>query len=562
MNNTVIYTRYSSVGQNEQSIEAQIRVCKEFAESKGFNVVKVYIDKARSAWKDDVRRPDFEKMIQDAESGAFQHIIVYKFDRFSRSRVDSMMYKAQLKKRHGIRVLSATEPVSDDEGGEIYEMFLEWNDEKYSQRLSKRVRDGLDTSVANGTFCGGYLIYGYKIDLEPVAGKAGRFIKRVSIDNEQAEHVRFLFQEYANGVEKKDIADALNEKGHRLKGKPFRATNFDKWINNPKYTGEFTFGGRLCTNMYPPIIDKALFQVVQERLNKNKYFAGGTATARVPYLLTGKAKCAHCDTDMVSDGGTSKAGKQHHYYACKKKKKNLCHKKREHKDVAEEYTTECVHDFLSDPANAEVAVNDTLNYRQDRTSEESLRSVEVRIAKARKEIAEQADAFIKAKSDLLRNAIERKMNDYEILLDDLMTQQAKLELERGMKVTKDTLLDFIAELLKGDPKDKDHQRKIIDNLVTVVYLGDDDTIVNMNIRGSNIIEQDDEVSLDELKAGAERAKAVAIQSNGVQTHFPSPRQLRSKSNSWLFGLDRFLYVDYLCIAYIVKIDCFNFVSTF
>ena len=53
--------------------------------------------------------------------------------------------------------------MSDDEGGEFYEMFLEWNDEKYSQRLSKRVHDGLDTSVKNGTYCGGKLIYGYKL---------------------------------------------------------------------------------------------------------------------------------------------------------------------------------------------------------------------------------------------------------------------------------------------------------------------------------------------------------------------------------------------------------------
>ena len=113
-----------------------------------------------------------------------------------------MMYKAQLKKRHGIRVISATEPVSDDEGGEIYEMFLEWNDEKYSQRLSKRVRDGIDTSVANGTFCGGRLIYGYKIRSEPVAGKSDRYIKYIEIDEEQAGIIRYVFTRYAKGISK------------------------------------------------------------------------------------------------------------------------------------------------------------------------------------------------------------------------------------------------------------------------------------------------------------------------------------------------------------------------
>ena len=46
--NAVIYARYSSVGQNEQSIDGQVRICKEFAESRGLTVVKIYNDKART----------------------------------------------------------------------------------------------------------------------------------------------------------------------------------------------------------------------------------------------------------------------------------------------------------------------------------------------------------------------------------------------------------------------------------------------------------------------------------------------------------------------------------
>ena len=223
-------------------------------------------------------------MIKDAASGAFEYIIVYMFDRFARNRRDSIMYKEMLKQDYGIRVLSATQPISDDEGGEFYEMFLEWNDEKYSKRLSKRVRNGLDTSVENGTFCGGYLIYGYKIRKEPIAGKRDRYIKYVEIDEEQAEIVRYVFTEYDKGVTKKEIAAALNAQGKRMNGKPFTGTSFDKYIVNRKYTGEFYFGGRLCANTYPAIIDKALFERVQKRLAANRYIAGGEATARVPYL--------------------------------------------------------------------------------------------------------------------------------------------------------------------------------------------------------------------------------------------------------------------------------------
>ena len=129
MKNAVIYTRYSSIGQNEQSIEGQLRICKEFAEKEGYTVIKTYIDKARSAWKENARRPDFDRMIADAASGTFQHIIVYKFDRFVRGRAKSISLKKRLMEEYGIRVSSANSQFQTMRGGEIYEMFLEWNDE-------------------------------------------------------------------------------------------------------------------------------------------------------------------------------------------------------------------------------------------------------------------------------------------------------------------------------------------------------------------------------------------------------------------------------------------------
>ena len=115
MKNAVIYARYSPGSkQNYQSIEGQIRICTEYAESQGYTVVKAYKDKARSGTND--HRPDFQKMIADADSGAFEQIIVYKFDRFARNRYDSATYKAKLKK-NGVRVLSAKENITDDASG-------------------------------------------------------------------------------------------------------------------------------------------------------------------------------------------------------------------------------------------------------------------------------------------------------------------------------------------------------------------------------------------------------------------------------------------------------------
>jgi len=483
-NSCVIYARFSSYGQNEQSIESQVRTCKEYADRCGMNVVGLYSDKAKTGTND--KRPDFQRMMKDAQSGTFQYILVYMMDRFSRNRRDSIMYKEMLKEKYGIKVLSALEPISDDEGGEFYEMFLEWNAEKYSKRLSKRVKDGLDTSAANGTFCGGHLMYGYKLVDTDKIGRKG-VIHKVAVDEEQAKVVKYIFEQYAAGVPKKEIAAALNAQGYRIKGKPFTFRTFECWLTNSKYIGEFTFGSRICKTVYPAIIDKALFQKVQDKLAEKKFVAGGEATAKVPYLLTGKLYCGHCGTKMVSDGGTSRNGDKYYYYACKKMKVGKCDKKRENKDALEQLVVSFVVDFLSDKANTEIIAEDVLAYYDKRTDDSNLKSINAKIAAIQSDVERLTDAFVTAKSVLLQNSIEKKMADYEVLLNDLHTQKVKLELERGFRLTKKDILDFIDKILKTDKTDKEFQKRVIDILVNKVFVSDGHTVVLFNIRGGNNI---------------------------------------------------------------------------
>ncbi len=303
-----------------------------------------------------------------------------------------------LKQYYGIRVLSATQPISDDEGGEFYEMFLEWNDEKYSKRLSKRVRNGLDTSVENGTFCGGYLIYGYKIRKEPIAGKRDKFIKYVEIDEEQAEIVRYVFTEYDKGVPKKEIADALNAQGKRLNGKKFTGKSFDKYIVNPKYTGEFYFGERLCTNTYPAIIDKASAKATCGK----PLLCGRSGNGARSVFTHGKSVLRQmrngygCGRRHEQDGQK----RTNTMLARKEKKANVPNTERKKKRL-EFYVTQMVRDFLSDKENAEIAVRDTLKYYDKRMGADNIKSLETRIAKAHKDIEEMTTAFIEAKKRIV-----------------------------------------------------------------------------------------------------------------------------------------------------------------
>jgi hypothetical protein len=118
----VIYARYSSDSQREESIEGQLRECKAFAEKNGFTVLGSYIDRALSAKSDN--RPEFQCMIKDSEKSLFDVIIVWKLDRFARNRYDSAHYKSILRK-HGVQVISATEVIANDSTGILLESMLE-----------------------------------------------------------------------------------------------------------------------------------------------------------------------------------------------------------------------------------------------------------------------------------------------------------------------------------------------------------------------------------------------------------------------------------------------------
>jgi len=148
----VIYARYSSEGQTENSIEGQLRECKEFAEKNGFTIVSTYIDRAFSAKTD--ARPQFQKMIKDSSKKLFDIVIVWKLDRFARNRYDSAHYKAVLRK-NGVKVVSATETISEDSTGILLELLLEGYAEFFSAELSEKVKRGMTENALKCKWNGG-----------------------------------------------------------------------------------------------------------------------------------------------------------------------------------------------------------------------------------------------------------------------------------------------------------------------------------------------------------------------------------------------------------------------
>ena len=138
--NVVIYARFSCHNQTEQSIEGQLKVCYEFAESNNYTVIGEYIDRAQTGKND--HRFEFQKMLADSEKHTFEGVLVYQLDRFARNRYDSAINKAKLK-RNGVRVISAKENIADDPSGILVEGVLESMAEYYSAELSQKINRGI-----------------------------------------------------------------------------------------------------------------------------------------------------------------------------------------------------------------------------------------------------------------------------------------------------------------------------------------------------------------------------------------------------------------------------------
>lgn len=302
----VIYARYSSNSQSEQSIEGQVHVINEFAKAYDYTIIDTYVDRAITGTTDN--RESFQKMIKDSAGHGFEYIIVYKLDRFARNRYDSAMNKAILKK-NGVKVISATENISDSPEGIILEGLLESMAEYYSAELAQKVNRGMRETREKRNFTGGTLPYGYDI-----------VNKKYVINEFEASIINRIFTEYRDGKKMVEIADKLDKECIRNKfGRPFRANRIADMLRNKKYIGYYESHGVSYPGTVPAIVDKDLFDEVNLILSHNRECRSGTNySAEIPFVLSGKMYC-HCGGMLKGDSSLSKSGRVYHYYVCNNK---------------------------------------------------------------------------------------------------------------------------------------------------------------------------------------------------------------------------------------------------
>lgn len=471
----VIYARYSSSNQRDESIEGQLRECYDFARKNDISVVGEYCDKALSGKTD--KRPMFQKMIKDSEKGKFDTLLLYTIDRFARNRYDSAIYKAKLKK-NGVKIIYAKQPISTEPEGIILESVLEGYAEYYSENLSRNVKRGLMDNAIKGISTGSKPPLGYVLDKE----------RKYAIDPVGAKIVREIFELYADGHSIPEIVSHCNAHGYKTsRGAPFVKNSFRTMLTNEKYIGVYKYLDVVKPGIIPPIIDKDLFDRVQSRL-KHNFGARAKNKAKEDYLLTPKLFCGHCGALMTGETGTSKTGQVHHYYKCNcRKYQRGCDKENEKKLPLEELVVRhTVKHVLTDENIERISTRamEIIEKEWADTSyltslQDSLRDTEKKISNIMRAIEE---GIITSST---KSRLEELENEKNVIQKEIYSEELKKP-----TLTKERIKFWLMSFKNGDIKDESYRRKIIDTLVNSIYVYDIDKkgrkiVFTFNLSGDN-----------------------------------------------------------------------------
>ena len=460
----VIYARYSSDSQREESIEGQIRECTAYAKKNGITIVKHYIDRAISAKTDN--RPQFQQMIKDSDKKLFDIVLVWKLDRFARNRYDSARYKTQLKK-NGVKLVSATEIISEGPEGIILESVLEGYAEYYSADLAEKVVRGQTENILKGRCNGGRGTFGYTLDSE----------RKFHIDPLASPFVLESFRKYRNGLTMKEIRDWLNENGIKNPvGGTFTYNSVEHMLKNRRYIGELKFRDVVVPDAIPPIIPLELFDDVQEKIAKNKK-APARRKAEDDYLLTTKLYCGYCGALMFGESGTSRTGEVHRYYKCATaKKRKGCKKKTVRKQWLEDLVVNQTMQLVRDDAAMESIIAKVMEL-QDRENT-TLPLYEKQLRDAESGIQNMLNAI---QAGILTSSTKERLEQLEETKRELEARIAEEKLAKP-KVTEEFIRFWLLRFRKLDMSLKDQRQALVDTFINAIYLYDDKVLITFNYK--------------------------------------------------------------------------------
>ncbi len=458
-----VYARVSSDSQNvDLSISAQLKAVRDYAAKYGYDIVREYVDEAESGRS--ASRPQFKEMIAVArlKHPPFQVILVWKLNRFSRSRVDSVTYKTLLKNK-GIRVISINEHLDESPSGQLLEGIIESVDEFYSANLGQDIKRGLRETASRGFYACGRPPYGFR--KVPVRdGAKTRYTLEPEPENSiSIKVVRLIFGMAVKGKGCKEIAMILNREGFFTgTGQRWGKTTVHKVLNNEAYYGTLVFGGRpghpaihsgeppvRVENAWPAIIDKETFQQVQRIMSKNAPRAVHPRIVPSFYLLSGVLFCS-CGSAMV---GRSAKSHRYYYYTCNrswKQGREACNSRILPKDKIEQLVIEQIKSKILDGKYIDELVrlvNEELDAGYSLVKER-IANIDTEMHEVESRLARLYDTLESGKmnlDDLAPRIKELRAKQDELSKARVITE-AEMTLQGYQQLDVDTVRSYVADL--------------------------------------------------------------------------------------------------------------------
>lgn len=466
MKTAVIYARYSSDSQSEQSIEGQIHVCKDYAEKNDIIVIDTYIDRAMTGTNDN--RVAFQKMLKDSSNHQFSVVLVYKLDRFSRNKYESVIHKKTLKD-NGVSLISCMENIPNTPEGTLMETLLEGFNQYFSEELTQKVNRGLRESWLKGNATGGKKVFGYDI-----------IDKKYEINEYEKDIVIRVFRLYADGYRARVIAEQLNELGyHRINGKKFDE-KYVLWIlHNSRYTGIVEHHGIKYDKIFPRIIDDDLWNKVNAINDENK-IAPSRKKEIYDYILSGKLICGECKHKMYGESGTSHTKDVHYYYVCssRRKKRCPCDMKSIKKQELEDIVINTIIQVLNSENNIKFLTDKIFEYHKQHANDNAnLKLLEQR----EKEINKACQNMIKAiEQGIITEMTKSRLSELETELEQIKIEITKEKHKNNLLLTKEDIDQFLRKQVFEDTSNIKIRKLLVNTFVRSIYLYNDAVVILFN----------------------------------------------------------------------------------
>jgi len=450
----VIYARFSSHSQREESIEQQVEKCEAYAERKGLNVTGgVYADYAISGRTD--RRPEFQRMMADAEAGKFDYVICWKTSRLGRNMMEAMQNISRLN-QIGVVCYYTEEDFTDNAAGRFALRNMMNVNQFYSESMGEDIRRGMEDNASKAKV-NGPIAWGYR------RGEDGKY----AIDPDKAPIVREIFKRVSQGELFMDIARDLNNRGIRTRGNgEWNKGSFHRMLKNEAYIGVYQFNGHRIEGAVPPIIDKEVWDEVQEIVSQPAKRGAGTSG---DYLLTGLLYCGDCRGPMVGISGTGRGKKQYYYYSCNNQRlRKECDRKPVPRDWLEEIVLNAVYEAMDDDV-IQWMVEATINYIDKLQEERGLPKKKELLADEKRKVKNINDAISEG---IWSSSTSAMLREHEKTIATLEKDIAMLE--REYQPPDRQHVEFYFDMLRSqEASTRKAKKAVLEQFVKAVYVYDE-----------------------------------------------------------------------------------------